>query len=106
MATDTAIQRRREISEIIDYLKSDLYERNRDYSNSSFEIGSVVYDPETEMLWGSPLGWRVTIKVFDDQSIILGIYKPDGSVYRMSPPIMPSDFGYGVGVGWLEDQLP
>jgi hypothetical protein len=100
MQSDAARARRREVREIVAYLRSDLYERNRDYSASSFDIRPVEYDPETEALWGSPLGWRVTIKVFEDQSIILAIHKPDGFLLACSPPLREG------GVQWLEEYLP
>lgn len=103
-SVDAARARRREVAEIVHYLRSDLYERDRDYSNSSFDIGPVEHDPETEALWGSPLGWRVTIKVFDDQAIILAIHKPDGFLLACSPPFR--EHGRDDCVGWLERYLP
>jgi hypothetical protein len=100
VSRQAVLNRRAEVKEIVAYLRSDLYERNRDYSASSFDVAPVEYDPETEMLWGSPLGWRVTIKVFEDQRIVLAIHKPDGFLLACSPPM---DAG---AVGWLEDYLP
>jgi len=99
------VARHREQKRIVEYLKSDLYERNRDYSESSFQIGPVEYDSESEMLWGSPLGWRVTVKVsWEDDALMLTVHSPDGTLFAASPPFR--DHGYDEGVNWLEEWLP
>lgn len=106
-SADDRAARRREVREVIEYLRSDLFERDRDYSGSRFDITPLeVEDPDTETVWGSPLGWRVTIKVFDDQSLILAVHGPTAFLHASSPPFRVADFNRGVCVGWLEGWLP
>ena len=69
---------------IIEYLKSDLYER-RD-----------VPGDELGMTWVSPLRWKVRISG-PRQDPTIEIFNPDGSLYRK---------GEHVTVSWVEEYLP
>lgn len=109
------VQRRREVRDIASYLKDGLFERNRDYAerNEAFnagkpgaftcEIKDIEVDREHEMLWGSPLGWRVLIRLEESmgkERIALKVFKPNGDLY--AGPFVYDEYGYSVGVNWLD----
>jgi hypothetical protein len=128
----TKHDRRKETRQLVDYLKSDLYELGRDYSeaNQRFHAGSpgalkreikdVPCNLDTEMVWGAPLGWRVKIGVIPaegedimgegDQQIELTIYDAAGDVYKVAPnernPFSYDEANYDVGYNWLARNLP
>jgi hypothetical protein len=105
----TREERRTEVKQIVHWiLKADMYERSRDYSGSSIDVTEVACDHEKEMLWGSPLGWRVLIGIEGvgekdaNQKMYLKVYKADGTIYKESP-VMEDAMG---PFAWLEENLP
>lgn len=105
--SEPSVLRRRMVRGAVQYLRSDLYERNRSYADSPFETAPVEYDHEHSMLWGSPLGWRVLITVHPGEEISLIAYKPNGQEWRRSPMFtVADDYNQGTVEGWLEDNLP
>jgi hypothetical protein len=109
-----SVARRRLIKHACAYLREDLYQRDYDYSKSSAsmkEVKPIEVDNDREMLWGSPLGWRVVFRVegdlgSDSQRVVATVYNHEAkehSKFVFTDENCNSEFDIEH---WLHEVLP
>lgn len=110
--TNKKIELRREVKDICDYLRSALGKRdypgyveenfNQNFTVRVPDLKEIEYEVDKEMVWITPLGWRVVIgyEHEPESKIWMRVLQPSGEQYRIMEPY--SDFNYGVGVNWLD----